>query len=508
MKISCDSCQSKFTVGDDKVAGNILRIRCKKCGSTLVVNGADGTTTTEPADPSKDAQPVSIVPAPTSESKAAADGAKKDDAKTDAKNDDAKKDDAKTDAKKDDAKTDAKDDAKKDDAKTDAKKDENSGADAKKKDDAAEARESVVAARREGSEKAADLFAGVDKAGSEPEGAEGVDVDMKLTGERSPSSVLFSLGNLTKDMEKSKDEESKTTAKGDGSGLIDIRSLTAAKADRGSVPPRVEDIMNLSGGGAFGAALAPPDLLAAPAADTAAKESEEATAKEEKGSNKIIFTIIGCAVFLGVAIVGAIVMTRPDPVATPTPTGPTSTLSGALAQNDPLPSATAASPAPAPTETTSAKEPGQLTAPPPGTKPGPKVPGTPDPAPSAAAPAPTPAPAPTKPLTLEEQMRKAVPTSAPTTTAAPEQGGTFDRAAASGSLNSVNIAGCKKPDGPVGAGHVTVTFGPSGTVTTAVVDGGDFPGTPVGGCIAGKYRSAHVPPFSGSPVKVGKSFNL
>jgi predicted Zn finger-like uncharacterized protein len=475
MKISCDSCQSKFTVGDDKVAGNILRIRCKKCGSTLVVNGADGTTTTEPADPSKDAHPVSIAPAPSSEGKPAeADAAAKKEGDDDAK-------------KKDD-----------DDA------------DTKKKDDVAEAREASVAARREGSEKAADLFAGVDKAGSEPEGAEGEDVDMKLTGERSPSSVLFSLGNLTKDMEKSKkEEESKTTAKGDGSGLIDIRSLTAAKSDRTSVPPRVEDIMNLSGGGAFGAALAPPDLLAAPAADTSSKDSEEATAKEEKGNNKIIFTIIGCAVFLGVAIVGAIIMTRPDPVATPTPTGPTSTLSGALAQNDPLPSATTTTAAPAPTETTSAKEPGQLTPPPSGGKPGPKVPGTPEPpSPSAATPAPTPAPAPTKPLTLEEQMRKAVPTSAPTTTAAPEQGGSFDRAAASGSLNSVNIAGCKKPDGPVGAGHVTVTFGPSGTVTTAVVDGGDFPGTPVGGCIAGKYRSAHVPPFSGSPVKVGKSFNL
>ncbi|HRG97403.1 MAG TPA: zinc-ribbon domain-containing protein [Polyangiaceae bacterium] len=488
MKISCDSCQSKFTVGDDKVAGNILRIRCKKCGSTLVVNGAEGTTTTEPADPSKDAHPVSIAPAPSSEGKAA-DDAKKVDA------DDAKKVDDAAEAKKVDDAAEAK--------KVDAD-------DAKKKDDAAEARESIVAARREGSEKAADLFAGVDKAGSEPESAEGEDVDMKLTGERSPSSVLFSLGNLTKDMEKSKkEEESKTTAKGDGSGLIDIRSLTAAKSERTSVPPRVEDIMNLSGGGAFGAALAPPDLLAAPAADTTAKDSEEGTAKEEKGNNKIIFTIIGCAVFLGVAIVGAIIMTRPDPVATPTPTGPTSTLSGALAQNDPLPSATTTTAAPAPTETTSAKEPGQLTAPPSGGKPGPKVPGTPEPpAPSAAAPAPTAPPAPTKPLTLEEQMRKAVPTSAPTTTAAPEQGGSFDRAAASGSLNSVNIAGCKKPDGPTGAGHVTVTFGPSGTVTTAVVDGGDFPGTPVGGCIAGKYRSAHVPPFSGSPVKVGKSFNL
>ncbi|HQY64314.1 MAG TPA: zinc-ribbon domain-containing protein, partial [Polyangiaceae bacterium] len=143
MKISCDSCQSKFTVGDDKVAGNILRIRCKKCGSTLVVNGAEGTTTTEPADPTKDGQATStasIAPASSGEGKPADVGAEPKKAEGDA------------DSKKDDS------------------------------------RESVVAARREGSEKAADLFAGVDKAGSEPESTEGEDVDMKLTGERSPSS--------------------------------------------------------------------------------------------------------------------------------------------------------------------------------------------------------------------------------------------------------------------------------------------------------------------------------
>lgn len=460
MKISCDSCQSKFTVGDDKVAGNILRIRCKKCGSTLVVNGAEGTTTTEPAASSASLAPASGSEEPKPVAKASDDAG-------------------------------------------DAKKEAPAPAPPSSTDLSASG---AVAARREGSEKAADLFAGVDKAGSEPSG-EAEDVDMKLTGERGPSSVLFSLGSLTKDIEKAKkEEESKTTAKGEGSGLIDIRSLTAAKSDRASMPPRVEDIMNLSGGGAFSAALAPPDLLSAPAAASAS--DADASAKQEKGNNKIIFTIIGCAVFLGVAIVGAIVFTRAEPVAT-TPPGPASTLSGALAQNDPAPTATATTAAPAPTETTTAKEPGQLPSTQPGAgpgvKPGPKAPGTPE-APATATAAPPPAP--TKPLTLEEQMRKTAPTTAPTTTAATDQGGSFDRAAASGSLNAVSIVGCKKPDGPTGAGHVTVTFGPSGMVTTAVVDGGDFPGTPVGGCIAGKYRSAHVPPFSGSPVKVGKSFNL
>jgi hypothetical protein len=53
-----------------------------------------------------------------------------------------------------------------------------------------------------------------------------------------------------------------------------------------------------------------------------------------------------------------------------------------------------------------------------------------------------------------------------------------------------------------------VTFGPDGSVQSAVVDQGPFPGTSVGGCIAGKYRGAHVPAFGGAPVRVGKSFTL
>jgi predicted Zn finger-like uncharacterized protein len=43
MKISCQSCQAKYTIADDKVLGKIVKIRCKKCGETIVVNGAGAT---------------------------------------------------------------------------------------------------------------------------------------------------------------------------------------------------------------------------------------------------------------------------------------------------------------------------------------------------------------------------------------------------------------------------------------------------------------------------------
>ena len=41
MKITCQSCQAKYTIADDKVLGKIVKIRCKKCSSTIVVNGSD-----------------------------------------------------------------------------------------------------------------------------------------------------------------------------------------------------------------------------------------------------------------------------------------------------------------------------------------------------------------------------------------------------------------------------------------------------------------------------------
>jgi len=38
MKITCQACAAKYTIADDKVQGKIVKIRCKKCGATIVVN--------------------------------------------------------------------------------------------------------------------------------------------------------------------------------------------------------------------------------------------------------------------------------------------------------------------------------------------------------------------------------------------------------------------------------------------------------------------------------------
>jgi predicted Zn finger-like uncharacterized protein len=55
MKISCQSCQSKYNVADEKVQGKVVKIRCRKCGATIVVDGnapmtANGSVVPSPGD--------------------------------------------------------------------------------------------------------------------------------------------------------------------------------------------------------------------------------------------------------------------------------------------------------------------------------------------------------------------------------------------------------------------------------------------------------------------------
>ena len=49
MKILCDACGTKYSIADDRVAGKVFKIRCKKCSAILVVKGA----APEPVEPPK-----------------------------------------------------------------------------------------------------------------------------------------------------------------------------------------------------------------------------------------------------------------------------------------------------------------------------------------------------------------------------------------------------------------------------------------------------------------------
>ena len=86
----------------------------------------------------------------------------------------------------------------------------------------------------------------------------------------------------------------------------------------------------------------------------------------------------------------------------------------------------------------------------------------------------------------------------------------FDASAANASLAEAQAraSSCRKPDDPSGVAQVTITFAPSGRVTTALVAGPPFAGTPTGGCVASTLRSARVPPFVGEPVTVRKTVTI
>jgi cytoskeletal protein RodZ len=83
----------------------------------------------------------------------------------------------------------------------------------------------------------------------------------------------------------------------------------------------------------------------------------------------------------------------------------------------------------------------------------------------------------------------------------------FDRSAAVSALKSaaVQASSCRKDGDPSGSATLTITFAPSGRVTSATIQGPPFAGTPTGGCIASMMRHAQIPSFDGDRVTVTKT---
>ena len=64
MKISCPACAAKYSIADEKVHDRLAKIRCRKCGTTIVIDGKTspphvyaaeaGTIETSPAAPAQD----------------------------------------------------------------------------------------------------------------------------------------------------------------------------------------------------------------------------------------------------------------------------------------------------------------------------------------------------------------------------------------------------------------------------------------------------------------------
>jgi hypothetical protein len=86
----------------------------------------------------------------------------------------------------------------------------------------------------------------------------------------------------------------------------------------------------------------------------------------------------------------------------------------------------------------------------------------------------------------------------------------FNREAAKTALDDAGqkAASCRTVDTPAGPARVSVTFAPSGNVTSAVILSGPLVGTPAGGCLTTKLRTVRVPAFTGDAVSVTKTLSF
>ena len=126
-------------------------------------------------------------------------------------------------------------------------------------------------------------------------------------------------------------------------------------------------------------------------------------------------------------------------------------------------------------------------------------------------------PAPEKPALVEAAPTLEKPVVAPTTPSKPVEvhnapppaadGTEFDKGAARSALASAaaQASACRKDGDPSGMATITITFAPSGRITSANLQGPPFAGTATGGCIANTMRRATVPAFSGEHVTVTKT---
>ena len=546
MKITCQACAAKYTIADDKVLGKIVKIRCKKCGATIVVNGNDPGAAAGAAGPAVGAYDY------------AGQGAQGDTWTVNVADGDQR---TMTDAEVTSAyhagvvsdETFCWKDGMTDwlplreiepliaactTTRAVASEPPNEGvtrvqqtgpglfagspapaayaaprpAAGMAAGNGAVAMQAPAARRAGGRAPAADLFSGAAQAGSEeevmtsaPAGMPQVHDDGKLTGARNENSVLFSLNALTS---KGPGGPSGVpmAPSSEASGLIDIRQLSAQIGIEDKKKSRIDDIMNLAGGGAFSPSLSAPILSAPPIEEYAPPpEAAGATGALPVAGSKskgLIIGAIGAGLVVVVGAIGLAVMlmgNKSDKDKAAASASASEPSPSALAMNTPSGSSTATSPPDtAPTASGAPTDTGTSTA------------ATPPPAATTKSTATTAAT--TKPTTTATHDAPPKDT-APAATAAPAAAAgadaPFNMGEAKARLGAIagSVQACKKGD-VSGSGRVVVTFAPSGQVTSAVVSGPPFAGTPTGACVASRFRGAHVPAFSGSPFPVSKSFTI
>lgn len=533
MKISCQSCQAKYTIADDKVLGKIVKIRCKKCAATIVVNGTNAAIAApgDGADAAHDEAPREwTVNVADGDQRTMTDEEVATAYRSGLVNDETycwrdgmadwsalreipallaactggagsapavspvglSPDHDSADISASSAASAAQGAAAGKGLEVDILRAAGTGG--------------PPAARRAAGGRApiADLFGGVAQAGGEddvmtsapaklPQADESHDPH-KLTGARNENSVLFSLSALT-----GKSEPPPRSPDSEASGLIDIRQLSAQLgADDKKKSSRVDDIMNLSGGG-FASVLTAP-VLSAPTIEPHGGSRAGAAASLAPGAGRskgLVFLAIGVGALVIVgAVGGAMSMMHKSADAAASAGAPSSQpkAASAAAPDDSAPAAPMQS-ALSQAATASA-------------------------APSAAVPEPAASGAATAKDTSSAAQAAdartakggpALPKEAPAKSApaAAESDQPFNMGEAKAKLGAAaeGVQSCKRGD-VTGTGHVVITFAPSGAVQSAAIEGAPFEGTAAGACVAAHFRAVRVPPFGGSPFKVRKSFNI
>ncbi|MGA7121680.1 MAG: zinc-ribbon domain-containing protein [Polyangiaceae bacterium] len=513
MKITCQACQAKYTIADEKVVGKIVKIRCKKCGATIVVNGSDATASGGTLPPQTanafDYAAQGTVATPWMVNVADGDQRTMSEQEVAA----AYRAGVVTDdtlcwkeGQQDwlpiheisplqaacTAARQAREEeyvANSNDGNAEPSRGAASliGRPAKKEGNGvavgASAGSAVAARRAGGRAAAADLFGSVAQAGGE---------DEVLTS--APAGTTPQKGGVA--------QAPSMTATNEASGLIDIRQLGAQMRSTGDEKKksRVDDIMNLGGGGAFSPSLAAP-VLAAPSLEHYSEPPPSllgGPGAAQVKSKALIFLALGAGTFFLVAAVAiAVMLVRGKSFVASEEVDKTKTsASGTAAAQSPGMSVAMNSAAAAP-QPSVAPEAASATA------------AQPPPPPPPAAPVAQEAPRGAQEAPRKEFKEYKAPPAAPKEAPA-ASGAEFNLGEARSRLAAIvgGLQSCKRAD-TTGSGKVEIVFAPSGGVqSAALMAGSPFEGTPTGKCVEARFRQARVPAFGGSPVPVTKSFSI
>ncbi|WP_441290521.1 zinc-ribbon domain-containing protein [Sorangium sp. KYC3313] len=368
-------------------------------------------------------------------------------------------------------------------------------------------------ARRAARGAAVDVFSAAERAEDPAASSPPPGLDRQV-GERNENSVLFSLSALTA-------TENAAAAKQNDEDELPSGRRPSNRPSKNNGRAGYDDLLNLGGGPIASAPmLAPPPLLAPvtdsrpppsmslpskasvpPASLSSLSPLTAPDASTRKGRTGLIAAAVAAVVLIGG--VAFFFMQSPTPEASTATPEQANTAPAEV----PSPAETAPAPAPTPAETAAAATPSTAETAAPSAEPTPSAEAPSAATPAAATPAAATPPAAGKPASAPAAAAEK-PASKPEPAAS--SGAEFNRGAASSALGAAagSAKSCKKAGGPTGTGRVKVTFAPSGSVTSAEVQGAPFAGTSVGGCVARLFRSARVPAFGGGSVTVSKSFTI